>query len=283
MTAQTPTYLKSKFENGDIPQGGDYEDVFDSYVNVVVSSEQIIAGPIKILGQLTVQTVSADNYNTQRITVSALTATVASAATSYNDLLKSDVVSANDLYSTNAFFVSARATLVSAGTAYIDAAKVNIVSANTVNSDTVQTSALRSTVVSAGTAFVDALKATQVSANGIWASIVTAGTNYIVSADMLRAIDVSALGTTQAAALLVEAPLVFVIQADGNNQSVKLPASVRGVRQTIVNASTTTLKIFPAVSARFLVTAVNASLNLLADKTLTVYHQGNDRYGTQFG
>lgn len=207
MTAQTPAYLKARFENGDIPQATDYEDVFDSFLNLATSAEQSLPGNVRTTGQF-VGDVSAS-----RVNASAMTAVVASA-----------------------------------GAIYADSASITAVSASTIN-----------------------------------ATSVTAGTSYTVSADMLRAVNVSAVATTQAGALLVESPLTFVTFADNNNNSVRLGSSVRGVRQTIVNATTTALKIFPAVSARFLVTAVNASLTIQADRVATIYHQGDDRYGVQVG
>lgn len=222
MTAQTPAYLKTRFENGDIPQATDYEDVFDSFVNFTTSAEQNLQGNLRTNGQF-VGDVSAS-----RINVSAITAT-------------------------------------------------------TFTADSFITSALRGTTVSAGTLYADVAKLTSVSANSMNVATVTAGTHYIVSADSLRAVNVSAVSTTQAGALLVDAPLTFVTFADNTDNSVRLGASVRGVRQTIVNATTTAIKIFPAVSARFLVTAFNASLTIQADKTVTVYHQGDDRYGVQVG
>lgn len=53
MTVRTPSYLKSRFENGDIPQQTDYEDVFDSFLPLGTSGAQTIDGSIIVLGSIT--------------------------------------------------------------------------------------------------------------------------------------------------------------------------------------------------------------------------------------
>ncbi len=205
MTARTPAYLKTHFENGDIPVQTDYEDVFDSYLNIAAATttEQTIFGPIKVIGQITATNVSAQSFT----------------------------------------FTSIQAT---------DATFTNL---------------------------------TAVSANitGLNVSTVSAGTGYIATTLLLGSADVSAVGSTQAQGAVIAAPVTFVTYANLGDVSVTLPASIRGKVQTVINAASTTIKIFPAVSARFLVTAVNTSLNIPADKVATVYHKGDDRYGIQIG
>lgn len=192
MTARTPAYLKSVFEQGDIPQGTDYEDVFDSYLNVETSAQQTVAGRVSFTNQV------------------------------YSSEINSALVSATSVIASFA-------------------------SAQTIN-----------------TGFLTAGVAT-------------------VSAKYLSTQDVSANTTVQATATILGAAVSFAIYANGQHNSFRLPASEIGRVQTLVNASTTTIKIFPAVSARFLVTAVNASLNILADRVATIYHKGDDRYGIQIG
>lgn len=203
MTARTPTYLKARYEQGDIPQGTDYEDVFDSYLNVAVSAEQTIDSNLKTTKELIASVVSAVTVN----------ATTLNAST-----INGAIVSATSLLSPSANLAS--------------------VSADNIN----------------------------VSGSVIFGTL-----------------DVSALATTQAGAVTLTGTRSFIIFGDGNNNAVKLPSSVRGREQQIINASTTTIKIYPAVSGRFLVTAVNAPLNLLADKTAIIFHKGDDRYGIVIG
>ena len=47
MTAQTPTYLKGRFEQGDQPQGTDFEDLIDSFLNFRATAEQSVDGPLR--------------------------------------------------------------------------------------------------------------------------------------------------------------------------------------------------------------------------------------------
>jgi hypothetical protein len=46
MTQRSPTYLKSRFEQNDIPNGTDYADLVDSFVNLETSANQTMSGPI---------------------------------------------------------------------------------------------------------------------------------------------------------------------------------------------------------------------------------------------
>lgn len=198
MTARTPTYLKGRFEQGDIPQGTDYEDLIDSFINIATSATQTIVGGVNFSNQIESAAIYASFVSAASINSSFIEATTVSAA-----------------------FVRA-----------------NEVSANSIN----------------------------VSGNVVFGTF-----------------DISAAATTQASAVLVNGTTNFVIFANGNDQSVRLPTSTRGRQQYIINAASTTIKIFPSVSGRFLVTAVNASLNLPADKTAFVIHKGDDRYGIVIG
>lgn len=214
MTARTPTYLKGRFEQGDIPQGTDYEDLLDSYINVAVSAEQSIDSNLRTTKEIIADKVSANSISTSSISISG-------------------------------------------------PFSIAVVSAVTVNSSLYQGD--RSTV--------SALAPTTVSADSI----------NVSGKVIFGSFDISAVGTTQAAAITLNGTTNFIIFANGNDQSVKLPVSERGREQKIINAASTTLKIFPSVSGRFLVTAVNASLNLPADKTALVFHKGDDRYGIIIG
>jgi len=234
MTARTPTYLKARFEQGDIPQGTDYEDLIDSFVNVAVSAEQSIDSNLRTTKQLIADSVSANSIRTSALTVNNLSFSGTFSAAS----IRTAIVSADFVYADNVIASGMRTTLVSANSIYANTAALQTVSADSIN----------------------------VSGKVIFGSF-----------------DISALATTQAGAITLNGTTNFVIFADGNNLAVKLPTSERGREQKIINAASTTLKIFPATSGRFLVTAVNASLNLPADKTALVFHKGDDRYGIVIG
>lgn len=66
------SYLKTRFENDDIPQQADYEDVFDSFVNLEASANQTMSGPLTVT-TLNATVVSAQNLAISSAEVSALT------------------------------------------------------------------------------------------------------------------------------------------------------------------------------------------------------------------
>jgi hypothetical protein len=49
MTQRSPTYLKSRFENNDIPNQNDYADLIDSFINLETSANQTLTGPITVV------------------------------------------------------------------------------------------------------------------------------------------------------------------------------------------------------------------------------------------
>lgn len=76
MTQRSVTYLKGKFETGDIPTQSDYGDLMDSFVNLEASAMQTMSGP------LSTPYVSAGTkiINSNSVAVSAALGTQAGAA-----------------------------------------------------------------------------------------------------------------------------------------------------------------------------------------------------------
>lgn len=60
MTQRSVTYLKGRFEEGDIPSGTDYADLIDSFVNLEASAEQTMSGKLSVPNLNVTNTVSAD-------------------------------------------------------------------------------------------------------------------------------------------------------------------------------------------------------------------------------
>lgn len=233
MTVRSPTYLKSRFENGDTPSATDFEDVFDSYFSLATSASQTIEGRVTFQNQ-----IIASEVISPLVSATTLTASFVSAQTGNFANISSTTVSAVNVSAGAIYGGTANIATVSAGSFTGNTATIQTVSANSIN----------------------------------------------VSADVIfGCFDISAVATTQAGAITINGTNNFIIFADGNNLAVKLPTSVRGKEQRIINASSTVLKVFPAVSGRFLVTAVNASLNLPADRTALIIHKGDDRYGFMVG
>lgn len=48
MTQRSVTYLKGRWETGDIPTQADYQDLMDSFVNLEASADQSMAGPLSV-------------------------------------------------------------------------------------------------------------------------------------------------------------------------------------------------------------------------------------------
>jgi hypothetical protein len=65
MTQRSVTYLKSRFENADIPTQSDYQDLFDSYLSLEASAAQ------SLNGELNAPIVSAGTLSAAKIVRSA--------------------------------------------------------------------------------------------------------------------------------------------------------------------------------------------------------------------
>lgn len=62
MTVRTPTYLKSLFENNDIPQQSDYSDIFDSFLPITATGKQTLDISLNISGDFTASgNINANN------------------------------------------------------------------------------------------------------------------------------------------------------------------------------------------------------------------------------
>lgn len=59
MTQRSVTYLKGKFETGDIPTQSDYGDLLDSFLNLEASAAQTMSGKLE-LSSVSAATVSAN-------------------------------------------------------------------------------------------------------------------------------------------------------------------------------------------------------------------------------
>lgn len=68
MTVRSPTYLKSRFETGDIPTATDFGDIFDSYFSVGTSASQTFEGNVNFTAGITVSGGTLSNVNLQNIT-----------------------------------------------------------------------------------------------------------------------------------------------------------------------------------------------------------------------
>lgn len=80
MTAKARTTLKGEFEDGDVPTGSNYSDVFDSFVNLLDSGTQNISGAVNLnsLGasiSVSAPTINCLNLNATTVQATRLNAT----------------------------------------------------------------------------------------------------------------------------------------------------------------------------------------------------------------
>lgn len=80
MTQRNKTSLTAVFETGDTPQGGDYADLIDSYLNVVETTAQSLSGAL-FVPELNSTLVSAFTINTPSFTSTSITGTTITATT----------------------------------------------------------------------------------------------------------------------------------------------------------------------------------------------------------
>ena len=132
MTAQTRAVNKSRFENGDKPQGSDFADLIDSFVAIADTTAQAIQSNLQVVS-LIATSVTAGSVVASAATVtgilSAASVTVSGAVTAASITVTGDV-SANKVFSSAAAIglVSADNVIASAATfqsVTVSAARIN--------------------------------------------------------------------------------------------------------------------------------------------------------------
>lgn len=81
MTIQTRTVLKSKFEQGDTPQGSDYVDLFDSSLNLADTTAQTVTSDL-ILTQAIITQASVTNMDATTVSAASMKGFVYAAVSS---------------------------------------------------------------------------------------------------------------------------------------------------------------------------------------------------------
>lgn len=95
MTAKTRSAIKLLFEQGDKPQGSDYEDLIDSYLSVADTTAQSLSSPLTVTGALGASTtVSANSIEASAATITTysgtdmtLTGTVSASTANFGTLI----------------------------------------------------------------------------------------------------------------------------------------------------------------------------------------------------
>lgn len=158
MTVRTPTYLKTLFENNDIPQASDYSDIFDSFLPISSSGKQsldislVISGDFTASGDITGQNLFGNIVNAQQVSASVgnfnkINAQVVSASTATFDRVNANFVSASA-----GLFNVVEAQKVSASAGFFNLftsqqVSASIVNTNIINAQRVSASAVNITNV----------------------------------------------------------------------------------------------------------------------------------------
>lgn len=130
MTAQSRTYLKSKFEQGDTPQGTDYSDLMDSFVSLVDTTAQTLASDLTV-PNLVATAVSAGSVNVVgAVNAASVSAqTILGSSATFTGKIEAASVSAQSVAASAFSGVNADITTVSAQT--VNTATLNITVATT--------------------------------------------------------------------------------------------------------------------------------------------------------
>lgn len=137
MTTYNKTTLKTFFQNGDVPTGTDYSNFIDSYVNIVETSEQDMAGALGTTELITPR-VSATNVNvTGILSANTLSFTGTVSANQVN-------IAANLLMGASKVVVSGDSGNASFG-GVVSAASLNVTGDVSAATGTIYASAMRST------------------------------------------------------------------------------------------------------------------------------------------
>lgn len=126
MTTYNKATLKTFFETGDVPGGTDYANFIDSYVNIVDTTEQSMAGSLNTTELITPRVSAAIVNVTGNFTVSG-------------NVSSNNIYSNNIYNSSNILTTTLSATLVNSNSIVASAATF----ATSVSADTVYTSAVR--------------------------------------------------------------------------------------------------------------------------------------------
>lgn len=248
MTQYNKTTLKTFFQTGDIPDGNDYANFIDSYVNQVETGDQPIAGSISPT-ELSTARVSAGNINaTGTLTIAGIT--------SVQDIYAS-TVRASTLAITGAFSAASLSTdgnltvggditasgRVTAGsmtiTANISAASLNVTG---------------DVLAQTGMVFGSAARI----GNGLYRAPVV----------------VSAAGSTQATASPLGNSGTIRLKgiADGVTTGFLLPANQTGNQQTVYVEENTSCNLWPCVGGQINALASNAAFPMAGNTTYIITH-----------
>lgn len=232
MTTYNKATLKTFFQTGDVPTGTDYANFIDSYVNLVETTEQTMAGPLNTT-QLITPIVSCTNFNvTGNMTVDG-------------------VISANDLAISGS--VSAAGGFTMAGDLIVGA---------TGNFQDVLTTV---SIITNGT--LDITGDVSADASTVYASAIRSTNGIFCGVGI-----VSALGTTQAAAAPLTFSINRGKGvSDGSTTGYRTVANRTGLVQYLYNEGASA-NLWPPTGGTINGLAANAAFSIAASSMITIVH-----------
>jgi hypothetical protein len=242
MTVRTPTYLKDKFENNDIPQQSDYGDIFDSFLPITATGKQTLDISLEIGGDFT----ASGNI--------------------YGGNIFTNVINAQQISASVANLNQINAQIISASTANLNKINAQIVSASTANLDRVN---------------ANMVSASGGEYNVINAQFISASSSNIKYPRRSVDASVAATGTTTAAAKSITEAMSYIkVSTSGSNEALIIGKSRPGFTQVIINDASASAALFPTSASRFNQQANGAAYQIPDRTTLTVYHITSAQYFT---
>lgn len=248
MTTYNKATLKTFFQTGDVPQGGDYANFIDSCLNLVETAEQQMGGNLNTTKLIT-PTVSATNINATG-TISATT--VSAAIINVADLFGVGLITGGPTITGSPIFTGA-VTLNNGGTV----------------SGTLNTGSI-------------------VASNGSSISLVNGDVNVVgrVSANTIsNSVQiVSAAGTAQGtAAALTNNVGIYRMQGtvDGTTTGFRLNAPSLGLEQTLIHEGAVSGNLWPNSGCSINALGLNTPFPLVANTPYIVVHKSVSAYAVK--
>lgn len=195
MTVRTPTYLKTLFENNDIPQASDYSDIFDSFLPISSSGKQTLDIALEITGDFTAsgdiygKNLYVNKVNAQQVSASAINCNTLDVSTVSASVINTNALNASTVSASVANYNRVNANMVSASGGIF-----NIIEAQKVSASAGIFNTLDAQKVSASAGFFNLFTSQQVSASIVNTNIINA---QRVSASAVNITNVYKVGGTQ--------------------------------------------------------------------------------------
>lgn len=251
MTTYNKATLKTFFATGDVPSGQDFANFIDSYVNIVDTSDQSMAGPL-VTTQLITPQISAANAN--------FTGTVSAASIHVDGNL-----SANNIWANGSLTITAN---ISANKGYFNSDLS--VSGNITNAINITATGTLSIGGAVSAASLNVTGDVSAATGTVYASALRMQAGGIYRAVSI----VSAAGTTQAtgAALGLNGIIRLKGIADGATTGFMLLANQTGLQQTIYVEENTSCNLWPCVGGQINALSSNAAYGLAGNTQYIISH-----------